>query len=75
MTELTTLLVIYRERLRLLNDRDPRLALVALGEEGEYARYRAHFTRKIWQLEAELEREDGKITRLQRGSSLVEPGS
>ena len=68
MSELYRLLALYRERLRMLDRRDPRLALVALGEEGEYARYRAHFTRKIWQLEAELEREDGKITRLQRGS-------
>ena len=55
--EIYRLLALYRQRLRLLDDMDPRLALVALGEEGEYARYRDHFKRKIWQLEAELERE------------------
>ena len=54
MFELRRLLALYRERLQLLDSRDPGLALVALGEEGEYARYRWHFTRKIWQLEAEM---------------------
>ena len=58
MLELMRLLALYRERLRLLDSRNPALALVALGEYGEYARYREHFTRKIWQLEAELECED-----------------
>ena len=52
--ELMRLLALYRERLHLLDTRNPALALVALGKEGEYARYRAHFTRKIWQLEAEM---------------------
>ena len=40
-------LALYRERLNLLDTRNPALALVAMAEVAEYPRYRAHFLKKI----------------------------
>ena len=40
-------LELYKERLNLLDTRNPALALVAMAQVSEYDRYRAHFLKKI----------------------------
>ena len=47
ISECTRLKELYEERLRCLNERDPRLALVREGWKGLYEHYADHFFEKI----------------------------
>lgn len=61
LRETRRLLALYKERLSLLDTRNPALALVATAQVGEYDRYRSHFTRKIWQLDYDVQLMEAKL--------------